>query len=62
MYTQVMSKESEPAKQDTSQYEDNYVPFRFPSIITPFNIGDTLSIQSMNERHKKKPPKPEEKK
>lgn len=49
-----MTKEFEPSKAPQQQYQDGYVPFRLPSLITPFNIGDTLSIQSMNERHKKK--------
>lgn len=58
-----MSKEFESSKAPDPQYEEGYIPFRLPSLITPFNIGDMLSIQSMNERHKKKPEKsPEEKK
>jgi hypothetical protein len=58
-----MSKESEQPKQVELQYEDGYVPLRLPGLITPFNVGDMLTIQSVNERHRKKPEKsPEEKK
>lgn len=52
-----MAKELERTNpQDTTQTpSDEFVPLRLPSLITPFNIGDALLIQSINERHNKTP-------
>lgn len=60
-----MSKELEQPEPKSPQVrtENDFVPLRLPSFITPFNLGEVLSIQSMNEKHKQQPQSnPQEKK
>lgn len=56
-----MSKEIEHAK-PVNQQPHEYVPFKLPGLITPFNIGEVISIQAMNEKNMKSQTKPLEKK
>lgn len=56
-----MSKEIEHAKLVNHEPHE-YVPFKLPGLITPFNIGDVMSIQAMNEKKMKSQTKPLEKK
>lgn len=56
-----MSKEIEQVKPVTHASQE-YVPFKLPGLITPFNIGDVISIQAMNEKNMKSQTKPLEKK
>lgn len=57
-----MAKEFEQSKPNTPE-QVYFVPFKLPGLITPFNIGDVLSIQAINERNKQRVEiKPQEKK
>lgn len=49
-----MSKEFEQTKPLNPQNDGDFVPFKLPSVITPFNIGEVMYIQSMNEKHRQK--------
>lgn len=47
-----MVKESEPAdKKQGKEGSSDYVPVKLPTMITPFNIGEVMSIRAMNERN-----------
>jgi hypothetical protein len=46
-----MGKESEQPKREAPVIVD-FVPFKLPGLITPFNIGDVISIQAINERNR----------
>lgn len=46
-----MSKESEQPKPVNPQTESEYIPLKFPILITPFNIGEVISIRVMNDRN-----------